>query len=49
MLRFSLRSLLAVVCFAAVGSAALANATDLWRQVIFTLLVVCLLFASLAA
>ncbi len=49
MLRFSLSSLLAVVCFAAVGSAALADATDLWRQIIVTLTIVCLLFASLAA
>ncbi len=49
MLRFSLASLLAVVFFVAVGSAALANATDLWRQITVTLTVVCLLLATLAA
>ena len=49
MLKFSLASLLAVVFCAAVGSAALANATDLWRQITVTLAVVCLLLATLVA
>ena len=49
MLRFSLASLLAVVFVAAVGSAALANATDLWRQITLTSTVVCLLLVTLAA
>ena len=49
MLKFSLASLLAVVFCAAVGSAALANATDLWRQITVTLVVVCLLLATLVA
>lgn len=49
MLRFSLASLLAVISFVALGSAALANATDLWRQITVTLTVICLLLATLAA
>ena len=49
MLRFSLASLLSVVLFAAVGCAALANATELWRQAIITLTVLTLMAVSLAA
>ena len=49
MLRFSVASLLLFVFFAAVGSAALANPTDLWRQITVTLTVATLLFAALAA
>lgn len=49
MLRFSLASVLAVVFFVAVGSTALANVTDLWRQITVTLTVICLLLATLAA
>jgi len=36
MLRFSLLTLLGVVLVAAIGSAALANPTDTWRQVVVT-------------
>jgi len=36
MLRFSLLTLLGVVLIAAVGSAALANPTATWRQVVVT-------------
>ena len=39
MLRFSLLTLLGVVLVAAVGSAGLANPTDVWRQVVFGLTV----------
>ncbi len=49
MLRFSLLTLLGVVLVAAVGSAALANPTDTWRQVAFTITVVVLLFFTLLA
>ncbi len=48
-IRFSLRGLFAVVTVAAIGSAALANPTDLWASVVFSgtlgLLVVALLVA----
>ena len=36
MLRFSLLTLLGVVLVAGIGSAALANPTDTWRQVVVT-------------
>ena len=49
MLRFSLLTLLAVVLVAAIGSAALANPTDLWRQVIVSGTVGILAVATLAA
>jgi len=49
MLRFSLLALLGVVLVAAIGSAALANPTNTWRQVIVTGTVVILLTASSAA
>jgi hypothetical protein len=48
MLRFSLLTLLGVVLVAAVGSAALANPTDTWRQVIVTGTVAILSVATLA-
>ena len=48
-LRYSLRGLFAIVTVAAIGSAALANPTDLWASVVFSgtlgLLVVALLVA----
>jgi hypothetical protein len=49
MFRFSLAALLGLVSFAALGCAALVNATDLWRQTILTLTVCLLLTATLAA
>jgi len=49
MLRFSLATLLLVVLFAAVGCAALVNATELWRQATVTLTVLTLTGATLAA
>ena len=49
MLRFSLLTLLGVVVVAAIGSAALANPTDTWRQAIITGTVAILLVASSAA
>lgn len=49
MLRFSLLTLLGVVLVAAVGSAALANPTDTWCQVIVTGTVGILAAATLAA
>ena len=49
MLRFSLLTLLGVVLVAAVGSAALANPTEIWRQVIVTGTVGILLIAILRA
>jgi hypothetical protein len=47
MLRFSLLTLLGVVLVAGIGSAALANPTDTWRQVVVTGTVVILLVAIL--
>jgi len=49
MLRFSLLTLLGVVLVAAIGSAALANPTNTWRQVIVTGTVVILLITTSAA
>lgn len=49
MLRFSLLTLLGVVLIAAIGSAALANPTDTWRQAVVTGAVVILLAAVLFA
>jgi len=49
MLRFSLLALLGVVLVAAIGSAALANPTDIWRQVVVTGAVVALLVATRVA
>jgi len=49
MLRFSLLTLLGVVLVAAVGSAALANSTDTWRQVVVTGTVGFLLMATSVA
>lgn len=46
MLRFSLLTLLGVVLVAAVGSAALANPTDNWRQAAFGLTVVFVVWFS---
>ena len=49
MFRFSLTALLGLVSFAALGCAALANATDLWRECMVTLMLGLLLTATLAA
>ena len=49
MVRFSLLTLSGVVLVAAIGSAALANPTDIWRQVIVTGTVGILLIAILRA
>ena len=49
MLRFSLLTLLGVVLVAGIGSAALANPNDTWRQVVVTGTVVALLVAILFA
>lgn len=49
MFRFSLLTLLGVVLVAAVGSAALANPTDIWRRVTTSIIVVILLLAALFA
>ncbi|MBW3598433.1 MAG: hypothetical protein KY475_14325 [Planctomycetes bacterium] len=49
MFRFSLAALLGLVSFAALGCAALANATDLWRESMVTLMLGLLLTATLAA
>jgi hypothetical protein len=49
MIRFSLAALLLLVLLAGVGSAALVNANDLWRQTMVTLALTALLLATLAA
>ena len=49
MFRFSLAALLAIVTMAAVGCAALVEATDVWRQATLTLTVLILLTAALVA
>ena len=49
MLRFSLLTLLGVVLVAGIGSAALANPTDAWRQVVVTGTVAVLSVTTLAA
>ena len=49
MFRFSVATLFLLILIAGIGSAALVNANDLWRQVIITLTVVVLVVATLAA